>query len=47
MQVMESLNRHGKATQYQMSWLESLHNNNNTGKWNKLTQIGVHDYKVE
>lgn len=46
MKVMESLNGHGKATQYQMSWLESLHNNNNTGKWNKLTQIGVHDYKV-
>lgn len=44
MKVMESLNGHGKATQYQMSWLESLHNN--TGKWNKLTQIGVHDYKV-
>lgn len=46
MKVMESLNRHGKATQYQMSWLESLHNNNNTGKWNKLEQISVHDYKV-
>lgn len=45
MKVMESLNRHGKATQYQMSWLESLHNNS-TGKWNKLEQIGVHDYKV-
>lgn len=46
LKVMESLNGHGKATQYQMSWLESLHNNNNTGKWNKLEQISVHDYKV-